>query len=196
MSRLKFSTASGRTGLAFWLDDEEGISVVNARDERFDFDQQVGLFLITSRTMGLATSGLDHRPHAANVQYAQVAEAQQLASDGWRLYFVSSSASLHARQIAENPAVAATIYGHDDQVEHIHGLQLEGVASVVPSGSEDWHRVWELYLQKFSFIAAMSELECRVRNQCFYSLTPHWLRWIDNRRGFGWKTEKILRSSV
>lgn len=163
---------------------------MNASDDGFDFDGQVGLFLATSRTLGLATCGADHRPHAVNVQYAHVPDAARLAVDGWRLYFVSSPNSLHARHIAENAAVAATVYGHDDQAGHIHGLQLVGVAEVLPDESDAWHHAWDLYIQKFTFVAAMPDFRRRVKDQRFFCITPHWLRWIDNRRGFGWKVEK------
>jgi len=123
------------------------------------------------------------QPHAANVQYVH--------DQAWKLYWVSKDDTRHSRQCAENPNVAATIYGHDDRAERIHGLQLRGTVAPITDKGE-WNRVWELYTGKFTFIRSMPALQQAVAAQTFYALTPTWVRWIDNRREFGFKVDKQL----
>lgn len=149
----------------------------------FSFDQEVGLFLATCRTLSLSTCDASLRPHAANVQY--------VSDETWSLYWVSKDESLHSRQVAENPHAAGTIYGHDDKAEKIHGLQLRGTVEAITDKGE-WNRVWELYTGKFTFIRSMPAMQKAVVEQTFYRFTPTWLRWIDNRRAFGFKVEKEL----
>lgn len=148
-------------------------------------NQEIDLFLATCRTASLATVNADGQPHAANVQYAHDA--------GWCLHWVSSPGSEHSRHLAANPRAAVTIYAHRDEPELIHGLQLHGrVDQVTAHGQDEWHDVWERYTAKFAFVNSMPQLRVAAEKQRFYRFRPTWLRWIDNRKGFGWKVEKTL----
>ena len=110
------------------------------------------------------------------------------------LYWVSSPNSQHSQDLAAHPGAAITVYAHDDQAEHIHGLQLRGtVTEIDDSDDAEWNRVWELYTAKFAFIASNPQLKSAVEQQSFYAFTPDWLRWIDNREHFGYKVEKSLK---
>lgn len=151
----------------------------------FSFNQEIDLFLATCRTASLATVGADGRPHAANVQYAHDA--------AWRLHWVSSPESEHSQHLAANPHAAVTIYAHHDTPELIHGLQLHGqVDRVVAHGQAEWNEVWETYTAKFAFVNSVPQMRAAAERQKFYRFRPTWLRWIDNRKGFGWKVEKDL----
>lgn len=151
--------------------------------DHFTFDQEIGLFLATCRTACLATTSESIEPCAANVQYVQ--------DDAMRLHWVSSEDSDHSRNLAAKPLAAVTIYGHDDRAMNIHGLQMRGTVERIDDESQ-WNMVWELYTAKFAFVAAMPQFREMVEKQKFYRFTPVWLRWIDNRRGFGWKVEKTI----
>lgn len=151
--------------------------------DNFAFDQEVGLFLSTCRTACLATASSSGEPHAANIQYAQ--------DDAMRLHWVSSEETDHSRDLAANPQAAITIYGHDDQAMNIHGLQMRGRVERIDDETQ-WNAVWELYTAKFAVVAAMPQFREIVEQQKFYRFTPNWVRWIDNRRGFGWKVEKTI----
>jgi uncharacterized protein YhbP (UPF0306 family) len=144
------------------------------------FDQDVSLFLATCRTACVATCDASLGPHAANVQFVSDA--------AWRLYWVSSTEARHSRDLAHDDRAAVTIYGHDDRAEHIHGLQMHGHAAIIGDPDERRH-ARSLYVAKFAFILDNPALDRAVEAQAFYRLTPAWLRWIDNRRGFGWKRE-------
>jgi uncharacterized protein YhbP (UPF0306 family) len=148
-----------------------------------DLEREVALFLATCRTASLATVDEHGRPHAANVQYCQ--------DGGLRLYWVSDPGSAHSRHLDRSPRAAVTVYAHDDRVSEIHGVQAHGLVEVVEDPAQ-WNEVFELFTAKFTFAAAMPQLRERIEQQRFYRFTPTWLRWIDNRRGFGFKVEKSL----
>ena len=83
---------------------------------------------------------------------------------------------------------------HDDSAaDLIHGLQLHGTAGELPR-DERWERTLELYLERFPFVGSMPGTLERIRDggQRLYRCVPSWGRWIDNRRGFGWKIELDL----
>lgn len=147
----------------------------------FDLDKALAAFLGTCRTASLATVDAADHPHAANVQYAHDAAL--------RLYFVSSPESAHSLHIARRPAVAVTIYASVDAPGDIHGLQLHGRCHSVV-GAAERQTAWTLYADKYPFVATDPALRRRVEAECFYCVTPTWLRWIDNRRGFGFKVER------
>lgn len=150
------------------------------------FAQQVSVFLASCRTASLATVGRGGQPCGANVQYVH--------DDDFVMYWVSSPTSQHSENLTADPRAAVTVYAHDDRAESIHGLQLRGSVAAVRAERNDaeWNRVWELYTEKFAFVASNPQLRAAVEQQRFYAFTPTWLRWIDNREAFGFKVEKSL----
>ena len=144
-------------------------------------DQQIAAFLAVCRTAALATADAAGAPCNANIQF--------VADDAWRLYWVSAEASAHSRNLLANAQAAITIYAHQDEPEQIHGLQMRGRAEVLDGGQvED---AFKLYSAKYPFVTG-PPYDQAMMMQLFYRFTPGWLRWIDNRRGFGWKFEKTL----
>lgn len=148
-----------------------------------EFDQMIRSFLATSKTATLATVAEDGSPCACNVQYA-VDEAMQL-------YFVSSEKSLHSQNLVREHRVALTVYAHDDRAQNIHGLQIRGIAQAL-NKADECNKAWDVYIDKYNFAAAIPKFKQILENETFYRVTPHWVRWIDNRKSFGWKVEKQL----
>jgi uncharacterized protein YhbP (UPF0306 family) len=146
-----------------------------------DLRQEVSAFLAVCRTATLATADRDGRPHAACVQC--------VADPRWRLAWVSAPGSLHSKHLMDRPDCAVTIYGHDDRPEHIHGVQMHGTATTIEG--DDRAAALELYRGKFPFVVD-EPFASAIDKQGVYRFTPTWLRWIDNRRGFGWKIEQGL----
>lgn len=156
----------------------------------FDLIATVTQFLDGCRTASLATADADGRPHAANVQYAR---GNGDGDSTLTLYWVSDPGSEHSRHLADRPDAGITIYSHDDTATNIHGVQLRGRCEVVPD-EEAWGHVWDLYTRKYPVVTTMPQVREMIDDgrQCFYRFTPTWIRWIDNRRGFGWKVERGL----
>ncbi len=148
--------------------------------DTFDLEQ-ARVFLNHSRTAALATADEHGRPHAANLQVA--------ANAALNLLWVSSPKSLHSRHLMHRPEAAVTVYGHDDQVLQIHGLQLRGTVRALTPESAEWHDAFEVYTDKFSVAASMPQLREAIVSQTFYCFAATWMRWIDNRVRFGFKAE-------
>ena len=145
-------------------------------------DQEIETFLARSKTASLATIDEHGLPCAANIQYAH--------DKAWALYWVSSMSSAHSVNLGARPQAAVSIYAHADGPEMIHGLQMRGQASLVEAGLiED---VYKLYAAKYPFVTG-PPYDKAMKLQQFYCFTPTWLRWIDNRKGFGWKVEKTIQ---
>lgn len=126
----------------------------------------------------LATSSADGMPHAAPVYFA--------AGAGGRLYFFSDPDSQHARDLLANPRAAAAIHPLVSGWQEIRGLQLRGSVRAIPPGPE-WNAAWQCYLAKFPFVEQLKESVARTT---LYAFEPDWVRWMDNRKGFGYKEEK------
>ena len=144
-------------------------------------DQQIETFLALCKTASLATIDLHGMPCAANVQYVH--------DNHWRLYWVSSVSSAHSVNIEHRHNAAVTIYAHQDQPDMIHGLQMRGVAKMLET--DRLQEAHTLYAAKYPFVTG-PPYDKAMKMQLFYAFTPTWLRWIDNRRGFGWKLEKSV----
>ncbi len=148
-----------------------------------DLQATVRNFLSECRTATLATADDIGHPHAANIQYAGCAGFCELI-------WVSSPNSEHSRHLVARPRVALTVYAHEDAAQNIHGLQLHGHAQPIHEPPAI-NAAWDLYTQKYPFVITMPQVrELLDRGQqAFYRFSPTWLRWIDNRRSFGWKQE-------
>ena len=133
--------------------------------------------LLQLATMTIATTGAEGEAHAAAVYFA--------AGEDLQLYFFSAADSQHSLDLKRRPDAAAAIYPEVSGWQAIRGLQLRGRAAVVPSGAE-WQAAWALYAGKFPFVKALKSI---VASNELYAFTPHWLRLVDNRRGFGFKRE-------
>lgn len=128
-------------------------------------------------TMTIATTGMDGEPHAAAVYFA--------CDDQINCYFFSDAESQHALDITNEPRGAIAVNGEAGGWQEIHGLQMRGVITAVQSKSE-WQGAWDVYQTKFPFVINLQEII--VINQ-MYVFKPHWIRLIDNRKGFGFKQE-------
>ncbi|HJW57815.1 MAG TPA: pyridoxamine 5'-phosphate oxidase family protein [Burkholderiaceae bacterium] len=143
-------------------------------------NETVQRYLQEHHVATLATSGEDL--WAAAVFYV---------SDGYILYFLSSPASRHCRNLAHNPRVALTIQEDYADWPAIKGVQLEGIAVEI-AGDEEAH-ARRLYGQKFPVVgklaqapAAIVKAMAKVR---WYKIMPQRLYFIDNSTGFGHRDE-------
>jgi len=145
-----------------------------------DTRQQIAAFLAGCTTASLATVDEHGHPHACNIWYA--------CKPDLLMYFVSSPATAHASHIARDPCVAVTVYAHVAEPSQIHGLQLHGRCEMLVADA-DCAAALAVYAARYPAIAANEMFRKRIASERFYRITPSWLRWIDNRRGFGFKFE-------
>jgi hypothetical protein len=132
--------------------------------------------------MTLATSGPDG-PWAAALFYA---------SEGFRLIFLSAASTRHARNLAAQPRVAATIQEDYRDWQEIKGIQLEGDVRRLLGAERE--AAIALYARKFPITGARaSEPIARALARVdFYALSPVRLYFVDNSRGFGHRDQVPL----
>jgi uncharacterized protein YhbP (UPF0306 family) len=135
--------------------------------------------LLAIHTLTLATQGADG-PHAAPVYFA--------ADEDLHLYFFSDPQSQHAFHLAQDPRAAVAFYPPSQDWQEIRGLQMRGKVHLLKPGAQ-WEQGWACYRAKFPFVDALKAI---VAQNALYVFTPHWIRLVDNRQGFGFKQEWTL----
>ncbi len=137
----------------------------------------ISAFLAAQSTMTLATLSAAGHPMAASLFYA--------SDDALCVYWTSGGHSRHSQNLRHHGEVALTVHTLTWDWTEITGVQMEGVARVVPAG-DAWQAVWQRYLAKFPFVR---DFQAEISRSNFYHFTPRWARLIDNRRGFGYREE-------
>ena len=127
--------------------------------------------------MTLATTGQDGEPYAAAVYFAADSQLQ--------IYFFSSPASQHGRNLGHQPKAAIAFSPDCHSWEEIRGVQMRGHVQLLHAGS-GWDYAWQTFASKFPFVRDLSDV---VEQNWLYVFKPDWVRVIDNRQGFGFKQE-------
>ena len=116
------------------------------------------------------------------------------AEEDYILYFLSSPASRHCLNLAQNPTVAVTIHEDYSDWLEIKGVQIQGVAVEISGAEEEKAR--RLYGRKFPAVGmltlappAIVKALAKVR---WYKIVPHRLYFIDNSLGLGHRDEVDL----
>jgi uncharacterized protein YhbP (UPF0306 family) len=130
-------------------------------------------------TLSLATVTPDGLPRVTPLFYLP----QEL-----RLYWFSSPSSGHSRNLAAQPDCAVTIYAPATGWKEIRGVQMRGVASRV-SDPEILKDLTPQYITRFQLARLFQPL---IAKSALYCFEPHWLRYLDNGRRFGYKFELTL----
>ncbi|GIK42320.1 MAG: hypothetical protein BroJett011_61530 [Chloroflexota bacterium] len=136
-------------------------------------------FLAAHTTLTLATLAEDGRPQAAPLFYAEM--------DDLSLIFISERRVRHSQNVARDQRVAAAVYADGQQWQTIRGVQLEGVCTALAGQAA--RAAQAVYLAKYPFITTDLLLARLFQKVTFYKISPTWLRFIDNSRGFGYKEE-------
>lgn len=147
-----------------------------------DRPRQMALsYLRDHRVMTLATVG-ETGVWAAAVFYV---------SREFDFYFLSAGHTRHARNMAENPKVAATIQEDYEDWPAIQGVQLEG--GVRQLDGQERERAISWYMAKFPFLAgAAPQLATALLKVDWYQLRAERLYFIDNSLGLGHRDEIVL----
>lgn len=133
-------------------------------------------YLQGHHVLTLATQGPEG-PWAAAVFYV---------NDGPDVYFLSAPSTRHARNLAADPRVAATVQEDYSDWRQVKGIQLEGHVTRldVPASAQ----AATLFVRKFPFTDAhlADQVIAMAMNKiAWYRLRASVLYLIDNSRGFG-----------
>jgi uncharacterized protein YhbP (UPF0306 family) len=142
--------------------------------------QQVADFLETETTLALATSAEDGSPWVAPLFY--------LPGEDGRLFWFSSRASRHSRNLRQNPRAAGTVYCRTGEWKEIRGVQLRGTASPL-SDTVLRRAIAKEYTERFHLGTLF---EAAISKSTLYCFQPEWLRYLDNSRRFGYQFEITL----
>ncbi|BCK69442.1 hypothetical protein Srufu_033950 [Streptomyces libani subsp. rufus] len=110
------------------------------------------------------------------------------AGAGPALYFVTATTTRHGRALAEpGTRVAFTAQRDGQEWSGLTGLQGRGRCR--PLTGAERAAGWQVYIERFPFVAASDRLRDALERTTLWELRPDWLRLIDNGQGFGHKEE-------
>ncbi|MGA5559594.1 hypothetical protein ACPCUV_00155 [Streptomyces platensis] len=110
------------------------------------------------------------------------------AGAGPALYFVTATTTRHGRALAQPGArVAFTAQRDGQEWSGLTGLQGRGRCR--PLTGAERAAGWQVYVERFPFVAASERLRAALERTTLWELRPDWLRLIDNGQGFGHKEE-------
>jgi uncharacterized protein len=139
------------------------------------------MFAQLSRHNVLTLAYLDHEgPGACAVWFA--------ATESLTCYFLSALTTRHGVALAHGGQVAFTIHKDEQDWRTIQGIQGRGFCQ--PVAPEYRESAWQAYSGRFPFvIQPFRTIAAALASVTLWSITPSWLRLIDNAKGFGHKEE-------
>ena len=141
--------------------------------------QAISALLDETTTLTLATLDPGGGPRATPLYFVYDHEL--------RLTFLSEASTQHCLNLAADPRAAVAVYPEESDWRRLRGLQMRGrVAALV---NHDREQALATYRSRFPFVEALSEV---VDSSQPYRFAPDWIRYLDNRRGFGFKQEVQL----
>ncbi len=101
------------------------------------------------------------------------------------LYWLSSAASRHSLNLNRSPTAAAAVYRNTQNWKEICGVQMRGsVETIAAPGQRD--PLVKTYCERFNLGGF---LHLAIRRSTLYAFQPHWFRYIDNQKHFGYNFE-------
>jgi len=136
-------------------------------------------------TLVLATVDNDGSPRATPLYFAldpnQVSRGNLVWSEPpVSFLFLSDPSSIHAQNLTREPRSAIALYPEEADWRRLRGVQAKGQAHEVES--DTLGPALERYRLR---VPAAAEVPDAVALSRLYRFRPTWIRWIDNRKGFG-----------
>jgi uncharacterized protein YhbP (UPF0306 family) len=155
--------------------------VKQERKQRVSVDKirKVYEFLQSQSTLALSTRGADGAVHSTPLFY--------LAQENLDLMWLSSADSTHSASVRVEPNVSVAVFRSTFEWRKIAGVQMHGLCSIV----EGVERVpiLDAYCSRFQLGTVLSFAASR---SIVYRFRPHWIRYLDNQKRFGYKFELVL----
>ncbi len=136
----------------------------------------VAKLLYEESTISLATRSRKGIPHATPLYYVFY---------GLHLFWLSSPSSEHSLNLRPDEEISACVYRPGENWKEICGVQMRGTAGAVTDRMLR-KQVTDAYVQRF---ALGTVFRLAISQHTLYEFTPSWIRYIDNRRRFGYKFE-------
>jgi uncharacterized protein YhbP (UPF0306 family) len=136
-------------------------------------------FLQSESTLVLSTRDKSGAVHATPLFY--------LVTDNLDLLWLSSPSSAHSKAVLLEPHASLAVFHSTFEWRKIVGVQMHGTCSTI-KGSERTP-ILDAYRQRFQLGTALS---LAISRTVVYRFRPHWVRYIDNQKRFGYKFEFVL----
>lgn len=112
-------------------------------------------------------------------------------TDDLHLYFVSTTTTQHGVALIDGGKVAFTVQRDEQDWRSIQGVQGKGYC--LPVVREQRENAWQAYSRRFPFVLQpFGSVAQALSVATLWSISPAWLRLIDNTKGFGHKEELII----
>jgi uncharacterized protein YhbP (UPF0306 family) len=127
-------------------------------------DERVRALLERESTLVLATTADDGTPIATPLFYYSDGEGN--------LYWLSSPASRHSRNLSARPRAAVAVFAPAGQWKEIRGVQMEGAVETVVDPA-----ILARYRRR---LALGAELDEAIERSTMYVFRPRWWRFVDS----------------
>ncbi len=127
----------------------------------------------------LSTRGADGAVHATPLFY--------LVTGDLDLVWLSSPKSKHSESVLVDPQVSLAVFHSTFDWQKIAGVQMHGNCSTI--GGPERSTILDAYCARFQLGTALS---FAVSSSRLYRFRPHWIRYIDNQKRFGYNFEIAL----
>jgi uncharacterized protein len=106
-------------------------------------------------------------------------------------YFLSTTNTQHGRAMEPGANVAFTVQKDNQDWRQIQGVQGKGYCHIL--APEQRESGWQTYSARFPFVLqTFGNIASALALVSIWSITPSWLRLIDNTKGFGHKEELVF----
>ncbi|MDD3812614.1 MAG: pyridoxamine 5'-phosphate oxidase family protein [Bacteroidales bacterium] len=142
-------------------------------------DKRIERFIRQHHVLSLATIGAESHDGVPELWTSHVFYAYR--AEDHTLVFTTDLTTRHGQEMLANPMVSGGIVLETKLVGKIRGLQLTGQVRQVAAGESHYRKA---YLKRFPYAMA-AKLNLWI-------LQPRYLKFTDNRLGFGRKIEEQL----
>ena len=143
--------------------------------------EAIDRLLRSQSTLTLCTQEADGSAHATPLFY--------LAGPERELFWFSSPSSRHSRNLAKDSRASVAVYRDTDDWRKICGVQMHGETEKILDRTLR-QKISQGYGERFNLKALL--LRAAMARNSLYVFRPHWIRYLDNGRGFGFKFEITL----
>jgi hypothetical protein len=134
-----------------------------------ELDSRIIRFIKKHHVMTLATSR-DNKPYCSSCFYVFIEKENTFL-------VTSDMDTRHIKEVLDQPAISGAIALETTMVGKIQGVQFTGTMTLIEG--EEFSKAKSLYLKRFP-VASFAEL-------VLWRLDPDYLKYTDNRLGFGKK---------
>ena len=133
--------------------------------------EEIGEYLSKRKYLNLATSSKNGKPLSHPIAYINI---------GTDVYFSTNKTTRKAKNIAENPNVAYSVYDSTDHLDEIRLVQMEGVAAEITDKTK-----YEDILQKLNGKFPFAKNILIDKDTIVVKITPKFCYYCDYNKRFG-----------